>query len=622
MDVLKNVSQMAANCNHFGMCKIDFLDTGVCGSGTEYKYVAYYPQGRMEIVNALSEQLIPVTEKLLEIADTCNLCGICDRQCRYLTKNRPLKVMKALKEYVKLYRESGKKVERVKEDDVLKELRSVVGRLWATNDPAILISYSRDKGLFNRRIPKYVVMVETSDHISAVVKISKKYNVPYTLRSNGSNAQGLALGEGIIIDFNRMKKIEIDPDNYCATIEPGVTAFDLQKEANKYGLRACVAEPAACVCCNILFSRLNTVFTHAYGMGGDLIVDAEFVDNKGHVFCMNDPSAPNLYCYNKNFFSSPYFMGFTPARICSQMKIKLFPMTEDEEGFLIPFDNLKDALALTRDLGRRRIGFAAGVVSTHYMAFLMTLTSRANKEFLHVLRNTMKIEYFVLVLGDKHLKSNINQITDVYIDQNLGKTLMMSIHQLYSGKAMELIEDIPFNKKPYEIFFKEDMVPLLNLTLSPSEDDIVRYVDDDLKSFYKKLFSSPNMSDMVWLNMFRINSARIGRDDHYYPFLFWASFNDLTLVEEVCENLSDIGKKHGLESGFGYTNTIDFGKWFLLEFDYFFDGSDEGKEKIKNAFMDASEMVNEYVNHKNFKMVSSLSSLFQGQCRTETLLYA
>ena len=46
------VKSIAERCPHFGMCKIDFLGTGVCPSGTKYKYVSYYPQGRMEIVNA------------------------------------------------------------------------------------------------------------------------------------------------------------------------------------------------------------------------------------------------------------------------------------------------------------------------------------------------------------------------------------------------------------------------------------------------------------------------------------------------------------------------------------------------------------------------------------------
>jgi hypothetical protein len=35
----------AKNCRHYAMCKIDFLGSGVCASGTEKHYVSFYPQG-------------------------------------------------------------------------------------------------------------------------------------------------------------------------------------------------------------------------------------------------------------------------------------------------------------------------------------------------------------------------------------------------------------------------------------------------------------------------------------------------------------------------------------------------------------------------------------------------
>jgi hypothetical protein len=65
----------AKNCRHYAMCKIDFLGSGVCESGLEKHFVSYYPQGRMILYEALAENRISVTEKCVEIADTCNLCG-------------------------------------------------------------------------------------------------------------------------------------------------------------------------------------------------------------------------------------------------------------------------------------------------------------------------------------------------------------------------------------------------------------------------------------------------------------------------------------------------------------------------------------------------------------------
>ena len=46
-------------------------ERALCPSGPEKHYVAYYPQGRMDLYRALAENLIPVTEALVDTADTC-----------------------------------------------------------------------------------------------------------------------------------------------------------------------------------------------------------------------------------------------------------------------------------------------------------------------------------------------------------------------------------------------------------------------------------------------------------------------------------------------------------------------------------------------------------------------
>ena len=107
------------------MCKIDFLGTGLCPAGVEHHYVSYYPQGRMDLYHALANDLIPVTERLVDIADTCTLCGICDKQCHFVTELRPMKVMKALKEYVDTYVKGNNEVVKVEGDEVLMELKSL-----------------------------------------------------------------------------------------------------------------------------------------------------------------------------------------------------------------------------------------------------------------------------------------------------------------------------------------------------------------------------------------------------------------------------------------------------------------------------------------------------------------
>ena len=634
MSALKEVKHIASACNHFGMCKIDFLNTGVCPSGLKSKYVAYFPQGRMEIANALAEGLIPVTEKLVEIAEACNLCGICNRQCNFITNLRPLPVMEALKTHVAEYQRTQKPVSTQSEDMILRELRQIVGEPWASNDPAILVAYSRDTALFSERnIPCYVVMTETAQEVAAVVMLAKKHNLPCLPRSSGGSGQGLSLGKGIIMDLYRMKKISVDPQDWSALIEPGVTAWELQKEAEKHGLRASVAEPSAGICSNILSTRLISPFSHAYGTGGDIVIDAEFVDCNGKIRCLNDRDGAHLFVHDRqrkpiktvvtadippkvNFEAAP------PENIFTKMKVKLFPIMEQEEAFLIPFSDFKKAVTLSSDLAKRRHGIGMAVISTHYCAFIIGNTSRAKKELEHVLRKKLEIEFFLMIIGDKHTRGVIEEYTDSYIDPEIFKIIMMSIPRFYGNEGIELLSELPSDKKPYEVVFKKEMIPLLKITLAPSIQNTIAYVDTDLKDFYKKVFSRPETSNLIWLMMYRITTARLGRDYNYFEIIGWISSGDIPKMEKVFGDLKSIGQRHGVVCDFGYCTTQEMGKWIFFEFDYFYRDDPAEKQKAKKAVLEALKTFNRHVSKEGLNgLLLPEKCVSQGICRTQSLLY-
>ena len=104
--------KIAKNCRHYAMCKIDFLGSGVCTPGQGRHYVSYFPEGRMSLYAALVEGRIPVTEKALEIAESCTLCDKCDYQCYFVTELRPSRVMEALKKYIEYLEEAKKRDHR------------------------------------------------------------------------------------------------------------------------------------------------------------------------------------------------------------------------------------------------------------------------------------------------------------------------------------------------------------------------------------------------------------------------------------------------------------------------------------------------------------------------------
>ena len=240
MMISEKAAGIASQCRHYAMCKIDFLDTGLCPPGENNHYVSYFPQGRMDIVDALAKGTIPVTERLVDIADTCTLCGICDKQCHFVTELRPMIVMRALKEYVASHRAGNKEIVQIEEDDILRQFKQVVGEKNATNDPAILITYSNDPcPVSDMILPKYVVMPGSHEETTAVIKICNRENLALNVRGNGSSVIGLVMSEGVVIDTSRMKDLSIDTVNWRAEVGAGISAFELQTAAHKKGFRSC-----------------------------------------------------------------------------------------------------------------------------------------------------------------------------------------------------------------------------------------------------------------------------------------------------------------------------------------------------------------------------------------------
>lgn len=553
----EEASRIAAQCRHYAMCKIDFLGTGLCKPGADNHYVSYYPQGRMDIYHAIAKEQIPVTERLVDIAETCNLCGICDKQCYFVTELRPIKVMEALKDYVKNHIEAGGKIEKPDSDHVLDELKSVVGDRWVSNDPAILIAYATDPGpLTGNQMPKYVVLPENKQEISQIVTLCGKKKIPYAVRGNGSSVMGLVFAkDGLVLDLARMKKVVIDKDNWCASVEPGVSAYELQREAEKYGLRANVAEPAALVCANIMCSGIFSTFSNAYGTAADNFIDAEFVDHKGNIFSLSQRDAPNLYGFQ--------LQELPPPGISTRVDVKLHPVQEDEEGVLVPFAGFSEAAAFARDLSQKRIGLAIAVLGLEYISVFASPTNAVAQKVKQIFKENLGIEYAVLVIGDKWAIDAVKNLSDTVIDQKMLKLLLLGFPRMIEEDLLNLLEDGEDIQVPFKLLFRKDMQPLLESTLKTSPED-----------FYAKLYSRPEMTDIVWLNTFRIISSRMGREKHVVAFIVYVPLDKIDLVVDINNVFSQIGDKHKVKHDYGFLTPLDMGKRAVLEYDYYINHAD------------------------------------------------
>ena len=118
------------------------------------------------------------------------------------------------------------------------DFRTIVGQEWFLDTPEDLATYSYD-GFLPEFMPDAVIVPGGAEEISKIMQLANREKINIIPRGAGTNICGSSVARegGIIIAFHRLNKIlEIDPDNMCAVVQPGVVNADLQKEVAVYGL--------------------------------------------------------------------------------------------------------------------------------------------------------------------------------------------------------------------------------------------------------------------------------------------------------------------------------------------------------------------------------------------------
>ena len=124
-------------------------------------------------------------------------------------------------------------------DDVVTLLTEIVGdRNVLTGDERY--NYSRDEMLRSKPVfPEIVVKPEDTGSVARIVKLATEKHIAVTPRGGGTGLSGGAVPiyGGIVLSLEKMSRIlEIDRDNFVATVEPGVTLSDFYQAVEECGL--------------------------------------------------------------------------------------------------------------------------------------------------------------------------------------------------------------------------------------------------------------------------------------------------------------------------------------------------------------------------------------------------
>jgi glycolate oxidase len=229
--------------------------------------------------------------------------------------------------------------------DWINELEALLGKNYVFTEDAVLQLHSGDAWLA-KSMPQVVVMAETTEQVSQVLKFANERKIPVTARGGGKGYVGscVPVKGGISLDLMRMNKIlEINGHDFVAVVEPGVITADLQEEAIENGLFY-PPDPASMRDCSIggnIATNAGGARCLKYGVTKNYVLGLEVVLANGDILQLGGRTHKNKTGFNLTdlFIGSEGMLG-----IVTKVIVKLLPYPPARVVTMISFDDLKETV--------------------------------------------------------------------------------------------------------------------------------------------------------------------------------------------------------------------------------------------------------------------------------------
>jgi glycolate dehydrogenase FAD-linked subunit len=277
---------------------------------------------------------------------------------------------------------------------LIDNLLRIVGKTGVLSTLEDLAVYGYD-GTFVEARPDIVVLPETTEQVSQIVKLAAETHTPIVPRGMGSGLAAASVpipSGGIVLSLTRMNHIlEIDPENATVQAEAGVITADLQAAVEKLGLFY-PPDPSSIrhstiggnVACNAGGPRCLK-----YGVTGDYVLGLTVVLADGRILKTGGKPIKDVTGYNLKalFTGSEGTLG-----IMTEILLRLIARPPYAKTALAEFTSLNDAIRIVNAI------LTAGIVPASLE--LMDQTAiRCIEEAMHLGLNT-EIEASLIIETD------------------------------------------------------------------------------------------------------------------------------------------------------------------------------------------------------------------------------
>jgi glycolate oxidase len=181
------------------------------------------------------------------------------------------------------------------DEGVLKRRRAIVKALTAIVSADGVIASSREMASYQsdgltayRQLPMLVVLPETTEQVSQVLRYCYENNIKVVPRGAGTSLSGgaLPLGDGVLLGMAKFSRIrEIDFADRVAVVEPGVTNLAVTKAVEHEGFYY-APDPSSQIACTIggnVAENSGGVHCLKYGVTTNNVLGCELVLMTGEI---------------------------------------------------------------------------------------------------------------------------------------------------------------------------------------------------------------------------------------------------------------------------------------------------------------------------------------------------
>jgi glycolate oxidase len=255
-------------------------------------------------------------------------------------------------------------------------LARIVGEKFVLSQPDDLRVYSYD-GSNNMATPDFVVLPESVEQVSRIVKLAHQHGLVIVPRGAGTGLCGgvTPVAGGMMIALARMKKIiEIDLVNRVAVVESGLINLDLSNATanDGYFYAPDPASQAASTIGGNAASNAGGPHCLAYGATANHILGLEAVLENGDILWLGgkSPDAPG-YDLVGAFVGSEGMFG-----VITKVMVRLLPLPEGVRTLLAIFNTLEQASRTVSAI------IAAGMIPAA-LEMMDAVTTRAVEAAVH-----------------------------------------------------------------------------------------------------------------------------------------------------------------------------------------------------------------------------------------------